>query len=167
MLGRTVTKKIEDQIIMKITSPLSIFIVFLSHIHTGLQARDCKGVKYTTINDPRRSTAYTKTTNLCDKGLIQNNGWYRFTSEAGGEISTRMPQSGSCGTYVPIWLNGSHPSLEEGIVNRTACGLYSKLYPCANRYQIKVRNCSGFYIYQLTPPEECFSAYCAGKFLFL
>lgn len=148
---------------------LSAFIVFLSCTHSGLQASDCKDVKYTTINDPRRSTAYTKTTNyLCDRSLIRDNGWYRFASVAGEEIPTTIPKAESCGTFFPFWMNGSHPSVEEGAVNRTACAVAKifKINPCYLKYTIKVRNCSGFYIYQLKRPKECFSAYCAGRLVF-
>ena len=153
---------------MSNTLLLSAFIVFLSCTHSGLQASDCKNVKYTTINDPRRSTAYTKTTNLCDISLIRDNGWYRFASDAGGEMPTTTPKKHSCGTIIPIWMNGSHPSVEEGVVNRTACAVAPFLdIPCYPKYTmiIKVRNCSGFYIYQLKKPKDCFLAYCAGRLI--
>ncbi|CAB3998715.1 onco -induced transcript 3 -like [Paramuricea clavata] len=143
---------------------LSAFIVFLSCVHSGLQASACKDVKYTTIDDPRRSTAYTKTTNLCDIGLIRDNVWYRFSSEAGGEMPTTTPNTDRCGTASPIWLRGPHPSVEEGVVNRTACTNVG-YDNCLSKYSyaIKVRNCSGFYIYQLKEPKDCRSVYCAGS----
>ena len=30
----------------------------------------------------------------------------------------------SCGTVIPIWMNGTHPSVEDGIQQRTACAHY-------------------------------------------
>ena len=147
---------------MHVTSLWSVFIVFLSRVQVGLPAGDCKDVKYTTINDPRRSTAYADTTNLCDEGLIRDNRWYRFSSKAGREIPTKKPEPDRCGTALPIYINGSNPTVEEGIVDRTACAAFP-LDPCYNPFTIKVRNCSGFYIYQLRKPTECKSAYCAGK----
>ena len=147
---------------MHVTSLWSVLIVFLSRVQVGLPTDDCKDVKYTTINDPRRSTAYAETTNLCDKGLIRDNGWYRFSSKAGGEIPTKKPENRHCGTFLPIYINGSNPSVEEGIVNRTACAATS-FHPCYKPFTIKVRNCSGFYIYQLRKQIECKYAYCAGS----
>ena len=151
--------------VMQILSSLPVLIVFLSRIHTGLQNSECDDGKYTTINDPRRSTANVQSASnnekkLCDQSIIQDDKWYRFIGEAGGEMPTKAPKRLSCGTTIPIWMNGSHPSVEEGAVNRTAC---SKVFvDCLERYNIKVRNCSGFYIYQLQEPHDCYSAYCAG-----
>ena len=154
---------------MHVPSLWSALAVFLSRVPAGLPKGDCEGVKYTTINDPRRSTAYSQTgqtNNLCDKGLIRDNGWYRFSSEAGGEIptATNIPKFEHCGTVTPIYINGSNPLVEENTVNRTACAVYP-FDPCHEPFTIKVRNCSGFYIYQLKPPTYCTSAYCAGKLL--
>ena len=131
---------------------------------------NCYGTHYKTINDPRRSTGYDVSSSnntrnhLCDRHLLQDNAWYRFSSEAGGEMPTRRPKLGSCGTYVPIWMNGSHPTIEDGIVARKAC---ANVFPfgCGYRYNIHVRNCSGYYIYQLKTPANCVLAYCAGKFI--
>ena len=152
---------------MQILSSLPVLIVFLSRIHTGLQNSECDDGKYTIINDPRRSTANVQSASnrerkLCDQGIIQDDKWYRFISEAGGKMPTKAPMLGSCGTRVPIWMNGSHPSVEEGAVNRIACAKVLPINECGKKYNIKVRNCSGFYIYQLKEPRDCNSAYCAG-----
>jgi hypothetical protein len=129
---------------------------------------NCYGTHYKTINDPRRSTGYDVSSSnntrnhLCDRHLLQDNAWYRFSSEAGGELPTTRPKLGSCGTYIPIWMNGSHPAIEDGIVARKAC---ANVFPfgCGYSYNIHVRNCSGYYIYQLKTPANCVLAYCAGK----
>ena len=150
---------------MHVTSLWSVLTVFLSRVPVGLPTGDCKDAKYTTINDPRRSTAYHAPPSdyFCDEGLIRDNGWYRFSSVAGEEIPTKKPEHDRCGTALPIYINGSNPSVEEGIVNRTACAaaIFSR---CYEAFTIKVRNCSGFYIYQLRKPKiACKFAYCAGS----
>ena len=145
---------------------LSALIAYVVTISTGLGVSYCNNVKYITIDDPRRSTAYNSSVQkLCDRSIIQNNAWYRFSSEAGGEIPTTKPVPGSCGTVVPIWMNGFHPTVQEGTVTRKACVNVPHQYPfgCGSSYSIKVRNCSGYYIYQLKTPLGCYYGYCAGR----
>ena len=68
-------------------------------------AQTCDQIKYTLINDVRRSTAYkTTTTRICDRGFIKDDEWYRFESVAGNTMPTKNPGIDVCGTYVPIWL---------------------------------------------------------------
>ena len=142
-----------------------LFTLFCVGIQTRLGASYCNDVKYITIDDPRRSTAYNSSSaNLCDRYALQDNAWYRFSSSAGGEIPTIIPKLGSCGTTAPIWMKGSHPSVEEGTVTRQVCAFVAFQLPigCGTSYNIGVRNCSGFYIYRLKSPLQCNSAYCAG-----
>ena len=126
----------------------------------------CDGIQYKSINDPRRSTGYVSNDKkyLCDRNLLEDSVWYRFESVAGGELPTTKPKHNTCGTVVPIWMNGSHPTINDGTVARTACANVLGGYPfgCGYKYNIHVRNCSGYYIYQLIAPRQCFLAYCAG-----
>jgi hypothetical protein len=127
----------------------------------------CRGIQYRKINDPRRSTGYVSNDTkkyLCDRSLLEDRVWYRFESEAGDELPTTKPKDGTCGTYAPIWMNGSHPTISDGTVARKACANVPNAHPfgCAYSYVIHVRNCSGYYIYQLKPPQHCILAYCAG-----
>ena len=146
----------------------SILLVFIFTVPSGIEASHCNDVEYNTIDDPRRSTAYSNfsSAKLCDRSIIRDNVWYRFSSEAGGEMPTTKPPFKTCGTYVPIWLHGSHPTIKEGVVRRKACANVPGKPPfgCGFSYDIQVRNCSGFYIYKLKKPLHCYFAYCAGKF---
>lgn len=36
-----------------------------------------------------------------------DSGWYRIESEAGENMPTEPPGSFRCGTWYPIWLNGT------------------------------------------------------------
>ena len=151
------------------THVLFVCTVFLLGIlQTGFKVSCCKEVEYITIDDPRRSTAYRSGSGkLCDRGIILEDVWYRFSSEAGDEIPTTLPKLGSCDTAVPIWINGVNPTVKDGIVTRKACAdrPHGKPRGCSVSYNIRVRNCSGFYIYQLKKPLQCYFAYCAGRLI--
>ena len=72
-----------------------------------------------------------------------------------------------CGTLSPGWLNGTHPTVAESVVTREVC--YHALYSCCSwSNNIKVKNCSGYYVYELQKPPFFFTfRYCgnagAGK----
>uniref|UniRef100_A0A9J7XJZ9 Uncharacterized protein n=1 Tax=Cyprinus carpio carpio TaxID=630221 RepID=A0A9J7XJZ9_CYPCA len=76
-----------------------------------------------------------------------------------------MPDScvsyGMCGTPHPLWLNGPHPQLEDGVVTRQVCG--STWNDCCGykSHPIRVKACPGnYYVYEFVRPTFC-SAYCA------
>ena len=100
--------------------------------------------------------------NRNDNGLV--TGWYRFEGAAGDRMPDKCVLRYRCGTSHPGWLNGSHPSVVEGVVTRTVC--YSGYSGCcSNTDIIKVKNCSSYYVYQLA--RTSYSRYCgnagAGK----
>ena len=64
-----------------------------------------------------------------------------------------------CGTYAPGYLTGGHPTVDEGVVSRKVC--FHSYYGCCEISQnIRVRNCGGFYVYELLPTPKCFLRYC-------
>ena len=66
-----------------------------------------------------------------------------------------------CGTSSPGWFNGSHPTVNEGAVQRRVCFTYDSDC-CFSSIYIRVRNCGGFYVYQLKPLTYCYSRYCGN-----
>uniref|UniRef100_A0A4W4FHT4 ZP domain-containing protein n=1 Tax=Electrophorus electricus TaxID=8005 RepID=A0A4W4FHT4_ELEEL len=101
----------------------------------------------------------------CDR-YTSWNGWYRLFYQGN---NVEMPDScvspGMCGTDIPLWLNGSLPQLEDGVVIRQACG--SSYSDCCyyKSFPIQVKACPGnYYVYELVSPAFCNSAYCAGKY---
>ncbi|XP_049329392.1 pancreatic secretory granule membrane major glycoprotein GP2-like [Astyanax mexicanus] len=77
-----------------------------------------------------------------------------------------MPEScvnqGMCGTDIPLWLNGSHPRLEDGVVSRQVCGSWYGDCCYFKSYPIQVKACPGnYYVYEFVSPVTCSSAYCA------
>ncbi|XP_051958180.1 uromodulin-like [Xyrauchen texanus] len=122
---------------------------------------------YTSLDEPWRSTSNTYSYNynyhnsVCDYN-VNWNGWYRLFYQG---QSAQMPEScvnyGSCGTYHPLWLNGHHPQLEDGVVTRQVCA--SSWSDCCDyrSYPIQVKACPGnYYVYEFVSPTFC-SAYCA------
>ena len=68
---------------------------------------------------------------------------------------------------VPMWMNGTHPSVADGMVGRFACSYHGHgtgTSPCCDEWvKIGVINCGGYYVYYLHPPRSCPMSYCAGQ----
>jgi len=95
----------------------------------------------------------------CDHSL--EPAWYRFQGNAGNAMANSCPRRFHCGTIVPGWLNGEHPSVEEGVVSRKAC-FHQNRNCCYESTEAKVRNCGAFYVYYLRPAPYCQLRYCGN-----
>lgn len=95
----------------------------------------------------------------CDNYL--SYGWYRFRGAAGTQMPTTCVGRYRCGTHAPGWLNGTHPSVADGIVYATVCFHWSRSC-CIWSKSIRVRNCGGFYVYELGPTPFCHLRYCGN-----
>lgn len=95
----------------------------------------------------------------CDSDL---SGWYRFVGQGGVRLADTCVPVLRCNTAAPMWLNGTHPSSDEGIVDRTACAHWSG-HCCLWNTPVQVKACDGYYVYNLTAPPECHLAYCTGE----
>ncbi len=71
-----------------------------------------------------------------------------------------------CGTYAPGWLNGSHPTVAEGAVTRKVCyhgwDIFKGFKCCYWSNIVKVKKCSGYYVYELEIPPNCPLRYCGN-----
>ncbi|XP_048753743.2 mucin-2-like isoform X1 [Ostrea edulis] len=95
---------------------------------------------------------YDSTLRPCD--LEIKSVWY-----TGFHLLNKCPDFLRCGAVYPVWMNGSEPAVTDGIVTRQAC----KVAPnecCAEKFEIKVVNCSLFTAYCLTPLRRCEERYC-------
>ncbi|XP_065098668.1 uncharacterized protein [Paramisgurnus dabryanus] len=124
---------------------------------------------YTSLDDSWRSTSnynyyyyyyYNYYSGMCDYNMNWN-GWYRLYYQG---QDAQMPEScvnyGSCGTFQPLWLNGRHPQLEDGVVTRQVCGSSWLGCFCDTFFPIQVKACPGnYYVYEFVSPSSC-SAYC-------
>ncbi|XP_015757140.1 PREDICTED: uromodulin-like [Acropora digitifera] len=115
---------------------------------------------YTNLTDAERNVNYVATTSQCDTSLM---GWYRFTDAAGLAMPDSCPREGSrCGASGAGWVNGNHPTAAEEVVTRPVC--FSHGDNCCHWMGvIKVINCSGFYVYELSSTPTCNVRYCGTK----
>ncbi|XP_077057396.1 uncharacterized protein LOC143710318 [Siphateles boraxobius] len=116
---------------------------------------------YTSLDDPWRATDNSSFSNMCDYN-VNWNGWYRLFYNG---QSVQMPEScvgyGMCGSENPLWLNGSHPQLEDGVVTRKVCGSTGNDCCGYRSHPIQVKACPGnYYVYEFVRPILC-ASYCA------
>ncbi|CAH1253979.1 OIT3 [Branchiostoma lanceolatum] len=142
------------------TSKMALFALLLSMV-IAASAGPCD--EYSELTDTWRSVNNKRPPLFCDRGLTA--GWYRFTGPAGDRLPTVSPGSLlRCGTTAPVWMNGEHPTIADGVVTRQACAFWTFwniVEPCYNSWNIKVTSCpGGFYVYFLTPTPDCSHAYC-------
>ncbi|XP_028411847.1 uncharacterized protein LOC114534584 [Dendronephthya gigantea] len=128
--------------------------------HTCRAVPECNS--YTLLDSIDRKVSYVSNSVMCDDGL--STGWYRFAGSAGTQMSTScIPRLNTniaqCSTHGIPWLNGAHPTINEGKVTRTVC--FSWAGNCCNyQLNIEVMNCGLFYIYKLVPTWSCSYRYC-------
>ena len=99
----------------------------------------------------------------CDRWELPTIGkWHRFMGAAGNAMPTSCVPKNRCGTHAPGWLTGGHPTKEQGVVSRKVC--FHWWYSCCTwSVYIKVRNCGGYYVYQLPETPACYLRYCTEK----
>ncbi|XP_015753091.1 PREDICTED: uncharacterized protein LOC107332854 isoform X1 [Acropora digitifera] len=146
---------------------LSSQLAYFSASYTVISSKDPVSdecYKYTSLNESNRAMTYAKRSlsGLSDSKL---SGWYRFNGGAGTQMAEVCPKMYSCSANSSGWLNGTHPSVAEGIVKRKVCFLQraSQFFnDCCNHSRtISVRNCGAFYVYGLDPPDY-YSRYCGN-----
>ncbi|KAM5227727.1 pancreatic secretory granule membrane major glycoprotein GP2 [Ctenodactylus gundi] len=123
------------------------------------EASDCFDPcdNHTVLDDPSRSTEDATEAELCDQDL---HGWYRFVGEGGVRMPETCVPMYRCHTAAPMWLNGSHPALGDGIVGLTACAHWSENC-CLWSSDVLVKAClGGYHVYQLDSTPECSLRYC-------
>lgn len=112
---------------------------------------------HTVLDDPSRSTLNTEDLQQCDRDL---RGWYRFVGEGGVRMSETCVPMFRCRTAAPLWLNGTHPVLGDGIVTRTSCAHWSDNC-CLWSTEVQVKACpGGYHVYRLDSTPECSLRYC-------
>ena len=120
---------------------------------------------YQNLSDANRKSSYLTPTDgpsLCDNLLPK--GWYRFVGAAGTEMPTTRVPAHRCGTDWSGWLNGAHPTVEDGEVKRKVC---FNRFPANCKYSmyISVKNCGSYFIYKLQQPTICNLRYCGRDWM--
>ena len=72
--------------------------------------------------------------------------------------TTRVPAN-RCGTVWPGWLDGAHPTVEDGEVKRKVC-FSDRSTGCKYKVMISVKNCGSYFIYKPYHPPGCNFRYC-------
>ncbi|XP_036031817.1 pancreatic secretory granule membrane major glycoprotein GP2 [Onychomys torridus] len=115
---------------------------------------------YTVLDDPSRSTENTEQAEGCDDNL---QGWYRFEGEGGVKMPEACVPIYRCHASAPMWLDGPHPVLGDGIVSRTACANWNENC-CFWNTEVQVKACleesESYYVYRLQGTPECSLRYC-------
>ena len=113
------------------------------------------------LSDANRKSSYVTPKYgpyLCDNLLPE--GWYRFVGAAGTRMPTTRVPAYRCGTDWSGWLDGAHPTVEDGYVLRTVC-FSDRSAGCKYSITISVKNCGSNFIYKLEHPPACLSRYCS------
>ncbi|XP_058605514.1 deleted in malignant brain tumors 1 protein-like isoform X2 [Onychostoma macrolepis] len=118
---------------------------------------------YTVLDDPWRATDYQNNLVLMCDQHVNWFGWYRLFIHG---QSVQMPDTcvdmNKCGTRAPLWLNGGHPKVEDGVVTRGVCGHWSNNCCSFSSTSIRVKACPGnYFVYEFVEPSDCYLAYCA------
>ncbi|XP_062895886.1 pancreatic secretory granule membrane major glycoprotein GP2-like isoform X2 [Mobula hypostoma] len=80
-------------------------------------------------------------------------------NSGGWRIPETAVPTDKCSGTSPGWLNGHHPSVGEGEVNRTVCFSWEQ-NNCDRNRTIKIKNCGDFFVYWLKPTLCCDKVYC-------
>ena len=123
---------------------------------------------YKILSDANRKSSYFTPKIgpvFCDSSLLE--GWYRFVGAAGTKMPTTRVPSYRCGTDWSGWLDGDHPTVEDGEVHRKVCfsNRPSTTPLCRYSTKIYVKNCGSYFIYRLIAPHACHTRYCATDWI--
>ena len=137
---------------------LRIFKVLLvgTFLETAVEGDGC--TNYIILSDATRSMSYYDQAQpyLCDKNLETN--WYRFMGKAGNQMQDHCPTATQhCQTNLASWLDGTHPRVLDGEVERKLCFRTNSLEVVAGSCcwlssAVKVKNCGNqYYVYKMGP----------------
>uniref|UniRef100_A0A8C2C6S5 ZP domain-containing protein n=1 Tax=Cyprinus carpio TaxID=7962 RepID=A0A8C2C6S5_CYPCA len=102
--------------------------------------------------------------------LVEWRGWYRlYLNGKSAQMSEWCVSRVGCGGDLGLYLNGSHPRIEDGVVTREVFGSYTGSFQCGGyrSESIQVKACLGnYYIYKLVKPNvsNYMPSYCAVAF---
>ena len=144
---------------MSTTKKLSLI---LQTFFFNLIAEPC--YNYQNLSDPNRKDSYATPIHgpsFCDNSLLE--GWHRFVGVAGTKMPVTRVKAYRCGTDWSGWLDGTHPTVEDGEVRREVC-FSDRPIGCKYSKKIFVKNCGPYFIYKLYP-TICSSRYCVTDWM--
>ncbi|XP_036425548.1 pancreatic secretory granule membrane major glycoprotein GP2-like [Colossoma macropomum] len=139
----------------------SLLIIMCFILTNSSSADPCNS--YTVLDEPWRATNYSDTMNKKCDDSVSWAGWYRLMYNG---WNVQMPESCvniyMCGANAPLWMSGTHPQLQDGVVTRQICGHWEDNCCYLRPNPIRVKACPGnYYVYEFVSPSACWYAYCA------
>lgn len=108
-------------------------------------------------DDSRLSNTLTSTLIQDDTNLIEND-WYVFRGTGGYyRIPNKCLPQNRCGAVATGYMQGTFPTLDDGIVKRKLC-FHANGNCCQFSTYIYVRNCYSSYVYKLKKLTASWSA---------
>ena len=115
----------------------------------------CNNLDYMILSDSTRNINYVTDPHFifCDDfNSFQNEdwkgpGWYRIMGPAGTQLPEEIVMPYHCGTSFTGWLNGTHPTVFNEIVDRNVCFHSINGDPCLYQSAVQILNCGEFYLY--------------------
>ncbi|XP_052795437.1 oncoprotein-induced transcript 3 protein-like [Mya arenaria] len=102
----------------------------------------------------------------CSQDLLASCDYYldkQWYTSSLGSLLNACPTVASCGAAFPAWIDGQLPGVADGIVNRTVCIKRGTRCCAESNLTAQIKNCNGFFAYNLPPLNECSSAYCLAS----
>ncbi|CAG2213049.1 unnamed protein product [Mytilus edulis] len=144
------------------TSTLVMEKQFLRGIKILKYEGECINYKYIEHGE-KRSTDFNTVGSMhipiSDERLEKT--WYRIKSRNGDQMPTYPPGDYHCGTYYPVWINGTLPLVSDGNMTVTAC-IQTENNTCETSFVIVVKNCRKYFVYYLQNTTKN-AAYCFGN----
>ncbi|XP_043109449.1 pancreatic secretory granule membrane major glycoprotein GP2-like [Puntigrus tetrazona] len=148
---------------------LILFCVVLLLVNNGTTRSSTDPCSvYTILDNPWRDVRDEPNSNH-DDSAVEWNGWYRlYLNGESAQMSEWCVSNTNCGGDTALYLNGSHPQLEDGVVTLEVLG-YHPMGGCDDYRStpIQVKACPGdYYVYKLVRPDVSVSrpSYCAVAF---
>ncbi|XP_063399923.1 uncharacterized protein LOC134684559 [Mytilus trossulus] len=133
----------------------------LNQMQLSRAANPCEKYNWLRNTGYRRSNCSSKPNrDICDK--LMKPQWVRPVGDV--EIVNQQVNVYQCATTYPIWMRG-HLPMTKDTINATVClnkGRMQYHGGCDDQMIIQVKNCTGYYVYYIQPPEVCNAAYCFG-----
>lgn len=149
--------------VMPIPLSVNVFFFLLSlflFILISTAPAECSS--YSKLSEANRASGTHRGNVLkCDRNDLAV-GWYRFTDAAGTRMPTSPVAIHHCGTHAPGWMNGQHPTKDDGAVKRMVCFNWNNNV-CLWNIEISVRNCGAFFVYRLPRTPNCWLRYCGNQ----
>ena len=146
----------------------SILVLLTICIINVIKADPCSHTEYFMLDDHTRNVNYGFDNYCCDySGDIERSpdwagpNWYRMVGPAGTMLSEIATQAYHCNAGETGWLNGVHPTMEDGTVTRSVCFTKNE-DTCRYQTEIQVRNCGFFFVYFLPDVNLCSLRYCSS-----